>query len=185
MKYLKKFNKLFESNDNILFDINDCYMDLFDEYGMIEFNMKDLPGYNGILDSEKESSRPYVIIDSVNKISIPHDSYVWSNCTKDKFPSIEAKNEYLRTHNYIYFCVFREHETTLGKSSQVYPYTVYIYNKSIKQCFADKAKGFNFIGDWKLRNLIIDGTDRVIDHIKCKYPLIYSFDNDCQIHFRM
>ena len=183
MKYLKKYNNLFESvDDNILFDIADCYMDLFDEYRMTEFKLKDLPGYNGIPERERESSRPYVTIDSVNKISIPHDSYVWSNCTTDRFTSVEMRDEYLKDHNYVYFCVFKDYD-------KVNPgYTVYIYNKSITQCFADEASRrstFHFIGDHKLRRLTIDGTDRVIQHINCKDKLIYSFRNECQIHLRI
>lgn len=180
MKHIKSY-KLFESkDDNIILDITDCYMDLFDEYNMKEFKLEDLPGYKGIPEREKNSERPYAKIDSVNKISVPHDAVVWSNCTKDRFASEERRDDYLNGLDYIYFVVVHNND-------KINPgYTITIYNKNIIQCFADKSDGYNFpfIKNYKLRRLVSECSERISDYLNVKEkPTIYSFDNECSINF--
>lgn len=178
MKHLKSYN-LFESkDDNIILDIADCYMDLFDEYNMKEFKLEELPGYKGIPEREKNSERPYAKIDSVNNISVPHDAIVWSNCTKDKFANEERRDDYLKSLNYIYFVIkYNNDKINPG-------YTIVIYSKNIIECFADKSKGFDFIKNYKLRRLVSECSDRILDYLNVKEePTIYSFENECIINF--
>ncbi len=185
MRYLKRYN-LFESSsdyaDNSMLDIVDCYIDLFDEYGFSEFKVEDLPGYNGIPVGEKSSSRPYVTIDRVNKVSIPFDSIVYSNCRKGGFANQILADEYLASNNITYFTINKMEEDNPG-------YRVVVFNRNIPECWRDqdmsKIKGFSFIPDRDLRRLLSEGHDRTFQHISKgnERPNVYSFKGECLIHY--
>jgi len=179
MKYIKKYN-LFESRDssNDILDIVDCYIDLLDDLEFKRFELKDLPGYKGIPDSEKNSNRPYATIDRIKKVSIPHDSIVFCNTYKQTFNNEIQRDEWLTKANLSYF-------TVRGKDDEDNPgCSVVIYDSSITKDYDYKKNStFYFIKDYKLRELMLEGHRRATIQLNSDNQSIYSFDGECTIHY--
>lgn len=160
MKHLKPYNEssVINNTESLL----DCFQDMFDEIGFRRRELKDMPGYEGIISREKNSSRPYVIIDRSKGLSVPHDSIVLTTCVDRYTPANDIERmQILRNGDFSYFFAY-ENVDKINPGCHVA-----LVDKSIRGGSYTKSEIYRFscIEDNQLRKMMLDANERVISHL--------------------
>ncbi len=176
MKHIKKY-KVFESKEDDILLIIDCYQDIFDDFNMVRRDIKDLLGYEGVLNNESNVNTPYVMIDRSKSLSVPHDSIVVSDCPSNMTDNDAERLSLLETGDYSYF-IFNS-----SKDKKNPGCSVVIIDYSIKggRYTNKEAEKFLAIKNPKLREAVLEAHDKVINVLGMKDSTVYSVIVDDRI----